>query len=278
MDLDGITAGVLYPSMALGAFGIPSGDLLSAIFNAYNDWLADFCAAYPDQLKGIALLNVDRVDEAVAELRRCAGKGMSGALIPIKPAGLRYDSPAYDPLWASAQELGMPLSLHTATVRCSPEVANSPWIGDIVEYSVREQPIRIAIASLIFSGVFERFPRLKVGAVEFELCWAPYLMARMDNVYRERPLGLQGHRYKDDSLPSDFFRSNIFVSFQEDDVGVQMRRFIGMDNLMWGSDYPHAESTFPRSRQIVDRILSGVPEDEATKIAAGNCSRLYGIR
>lgn len=146
---------------------------------------------------------------------------------------------------------------------------------DVVDTSNREFDMREAIAAMIFGGVFERHPKLHVGAVEFEVAWAPYFMGRMDNVYTERAVGVRGRRFRDDALPSDFFRRNVFISFQEDDLGIQLRTHIGVESLLWGSDYPHAESTFPRSREIVDRILQGVPAVEQAQIAGGNAARLY---
>jgi predicted TIM-barrel fold metal-dependent hydrolase len=100
-------------------------------------------------------------------------------------------------------------------------------------------------------------------------------MNRMDNVYRERAQGVAHHRFHHGALPSDFFHQNVFISFQEDVLGIQLRSYVGVENLMWGSDYPHAESTFPRSREIVDRILQGVPDEEKRKIVGENVARLY---
>ena len=100
-------------------------------------------------------------------------------------------------------------------------------------------------------------------------------MNRMDNVYTERAQGVQHHRFRHGVLPSDFFRQNVFISFQEDALGIQLRSHVGVDNLMWGSDYPHAESTFPMSREVVDRILHGVPDEEKRKIVGENVARLY---
>jgi predicted TIM-barrel fold metal-dependent hydrolase len=144
-----------------------------------------------------------------------------------------------------------------------------------VEFSNREHDVRTPIAAMIFAGVFERYPKLRVGAVEFEVSWAPYFLSRMDNTYTERAVGVQRERFKDGMLPSDFFHRNVFISFQEDDLGIQLRAIIGVANLMWGSDYPHAESTFPKSRAIVERILKDVPDDEKAMIAGGNAARLY---
>ena len=121
MDTDTVAGGVLYPSMDLTIWKVPDGNLLSAIFRAYNDWLADFCAPYPDRLKGVAMINVDDVGDALGELERAASIGLVGAMIPLRPMQLRYNNPSYDSLWAAAQDLAMPLSLHTATVRWRPD-------------------------------------------------------------------------------------------------------------------------------------------------------------
>jgi len=275
MDVDSVAGGVLYPSQGLTVYRVPDSQLLSAIFRAYNDWLADFCQPYPQRLKGIAMLNVDDVADAAGEIQRAARLGLAGAMIPLRPMEKRYDHPDYDPLWSAAQDLAMPLSLHVGTYRWWPGMNLANPSQDIVEFTNREGDVRSAIAAMIFGGVFERYPGLKVGAVEFEIAWAPYFMQRMDNVYTERAVGVTRQRFKNDALPSDFFRQSVFISFQEDALGVQLRSYVGVDNLLWGSDYPHAESTFPRSREIVDRILHDVPDEEKVKIAGTNVANLY---
>jgi predicted TIM-barrel fold metal-dependent hydrolase len=275
MDLDGVAGGVLYPSQGLTAYRVPDGELLSAIFRAYNDWLADFCRPYPRQLKGIAMLNVDEPAEAAKELQRAAKIGLSGAMIPLRPMEHRYDHPVYEPLWAAAGDLEMPLSLHVGTYRWRPGMDPNNSAQDIVEFTNRDCDPRNAVAAMIYAGTFERHPKLRVGVVEFEVAWAPYFLARLDNVYTERAVGRKLPRFKDGLLPSDFFRRNVFISFQEDDLGIQLRSVIGVENLMWGSDYPHAESTFPKSREIVERILRDVPEEEKALIAGRNAARLY---
>jgi predicted TIM-barrel fold metal-dependent hydrolase len=275
MDVDGVVGGVLYPSQCLTVYRIPAGDLLSAVFRAYNDYLAEFCQAHPNRLKGIAMLNVDFVDDAVGEIERAAKIGLAGAMISIRPI-LRYDHLAYERLWAAAQDLDMPLSLHVGTTRWRPgvdfsnETFQNPFFFPNREYDVRE-----CINSMVFGGVFERYPGLRVGAVEFEISWAPYFITTMDSFYKERVGGVSLKRFKNDMMPSDFFRRNVFIGFQEDDLGIELRHRIGVENLLWGSDYPHAESTFPKSREILERILQGVPEEEKAKIAGDNTAKLY---
>jgi predicted TIM-barrel fold metal-dependent hydrolase len=113
-----------------------------------------------------------------------------------------------------------------------------------------------------------------VVVVEFELSWVPYLLSTMDYTYRERHEEAT-YRFKDGLLPSDLFHRQVLLSFQEDAVGIRLRDIIGVDNIMWGSDYPHSESTFPRSRQVLHQILTGVPEDEQARIVGHNAARLY---
>ena len=272
MDLDGVTGGVLYPSQGLTLWQVPDGDLLSAVFRGYNDYLAEFCSPYPNRLKGIAMVNVDSVADGVQELERVAKLGLAGAMITVRPM-LRYDHPSYERLWAAAQDLDMPLSLHTGTLRWRPDLGGVDQSA--VAVSTREVAPRESIAAMIFSGVFERSPKLKVGAVEFEISWAPYFMNLMDNFHTQRASGIKERRFKGGALPSDFFRTNIFIGFQEDALGIELRHHVGVDALVWGSDYPHAESTFPRSRAILDQILEGIPEEEQAKIAGGNTAKLY---
>ena len=275
MDVDGITGGVLYPSQGLTLWDrIPASDLLSAIFRAYNDYIGEFCQPYPDRLKGIALVNVDDVEDGVSELNRAAKMGLSGAMIATKPM-LRYNHPAYERLWATAQDLGMPLSLHIGTNRWRPGVEMDITLQDHTVLVNGDFDVRQCIADMIISGTFERYPKLKVGAVEFEVAWAPYFLQRLDIWYSERAAGVHGNRLKTGMMPSDYFRSNVFIGFQEDDLGMQTRQSLGPDCLVWGSDYPHAESTYPKSLEIIDRIMQGVPEEEKARIVGENTAQLY---
>jgi predicted TIM-barrel fold metal-dependent hydrolase len=276
MRLDGVAGEVLYPSQGLFYFRVADPALMSAIFRAYNDWLAEFCRTDPARLKGIAMVNVDDVQEGIGELERAAGLGLGGAMITEYPLEhRRYDQPEYEPFWAAAEALELPLSLHTATRRQGKiRGAGDKTLRDASSRATKAFYPATSMCDLIFSGVFERHPRLQLAIVEFELAWAPHLLASMDYTYRERPEEAI-HRFKDGMRPSDFFHRNVCLSFQEDAIGIRLRDTIGVDNMMWGSDYPHSESTFPRSRAILAEILDGVPEDEQARIVGGNAARLY---
>jgi predicted TIM-barrel fold metal-dependent hydrolase len=278
MRLDGVAGEVLYPSQGLFYFKVADPALMSAIFRAYNDWLADFCRTDPARLKGIAMVNLDDVPEGVQELERAARRGFAGAMITEYPLEhRRYDQPEYEPFWAAAAALGMPLSLHTATRRQGKiRGAGERTLRDATSRATKAFYPATSMCDMIFSGVFERHPALRLAIVEFELAWAPHVLSTMDYTYRERHEEAF-HRFAGDARPSDFFHRNVVLSFQEDAIGIRLRDAIGVDNLMWGSDYPHSESTFPQSRKILAEILAGVPEDEQARIAAGNTARLYGF-
>jgi predicted TIM-barrel fold metal-dependent hydrolase len=251
---------------------------MSAIFRAYNDWLAEFCRADPARLKGIAMINLDDVGDAIRELERAARLGLSGAMITEYPhEERRYDQAEYERFWAAAAALDMPLSLHTATRRQGRiRGAGDRTLRDASSRATKAFYPALSLCDVIFSGVFERHRGLTLAVVEFELAWAPHLLSTMDYTYRERH-GEAIYRFKDGMLPSDFFRRNVVLSFQEDAIGIRLRDLIGTDNMMWGSDYPHSESTFPQSRKILAEILEGVPDDEQAKIVGLNTARVYNF-
>jgi len=285
MDTDGVYGEVIYPTLGIPLWRLPDTKLLNAIHLGYNDWIADFCAADRRRLKGVAMVNLDDVEWAVAELERAAKQGLAGAMITVYPDPERsFDRPIYEPFWAAAQDLGMPLSLHIGTSRLIPRArkaessvvdAASNSLGTPASYATAAHWVQMSLSHLIFSGVFERYPGLQVVSLEHEVAWAGHFLNVIDYTYTQRVPRPDWYRFKDGALPSDFFHRNVFISFQEDALGIQIRSTIGVDNLMWGSDYPHAESTFPRSREILDEILREVPEDERRKLVRDNAARLY---
>ncbi len=276
MALDGVAGEVLYPSQGLFYFKVADPRLMSAIFRAYNDWLAEFCQTDPARLKGVAMINLDNVKDATRELERAARLGLCGAMITEYPVeDRRYDQPEYEKFWAAAAALDMPLSLHTATRRQGKIRGAGPaTLRDASSRATKAFYPALSLCDVIFSGVFERHPRLTLAIVEFELAWVPNVLSGMDYTYRERT-GEAIYRFKDALLPSDFFHRNVVLGFQEDAVGIRLRDVIGVDNMMWGSDYPHSESTFPQSRKILADILAGVPQDEQAQIVGLNTARVY---
>ena len=275
MDTDGVDMGIIYPTVGLLLYNVPDTDLLTAIFSTYSDWLAEFCKPFPKQLKGIAMVNIDDVQEGIKELERCAKMGLVGAMIPVYPPEDRsYISPEYEPPWATAQDLEIPLSLHAATNRRGEFLANATKLSNLINM---DHWVRVSVSDMTVSGVFERYPRLQTGAIEHELSWIPHFLERIDFAYTQRPPTDNAYRFKENMLPSDYIHRNVFYGFQEDGLGIKLRDIIGVDSLLWGADYPHAESTFPRSQQILEEILADCTEDEKAKIAGENAARIYHL-
>ena len=277
MDVDGIDVSIIYPTEGLSLYSVHDGELLNAVFRTYNDWIAEFCQPYPDRLKGIAMLNIDDVEVGVKELQRCANMGLVGAAITVDPPeNHAYDSIEYEPLWAAAQDLQMPLSLHLGTNRSVVVSMFSAEVGAAF-YTNVDHWVRMSLAYMIFSGVFERYPKLQVGSIEMELSWAPHFLDRLDYNYTQRPKTGKWHTFEGDMMPSDYFHRNVFLGFMEDHLGMRDRHIIGVDNLLWGSDYPHVETTFPRSQQVLKEILADCTEEEKAKIVGGNANRIYRL-
>ena len=279
LDIDGVYGSIVYPTVGGLVFSQPDSELLTYIFRLYNDWVAEFCKPISNRCMGIALINIDDVQDGIKELERCAKMGFSGAMITVYPPEQRpYLSPEYEPFWATAQDLQIPLSLHIGTNRlgqgqelAAVTEASTAFIANIDHW------VRMSLAHMIFSGVFERYPKLQVGSVEMELAWVPHFLDRIDYSYTQRTRNFVPYRFKEDMLPSDYFHRNVFLSFQEDALGIRDRHIIGVDQLLWGADYPHFESTFPRSQQILEEILVDCTEEEKAKIAGGNAARIYHL-
>jgi predicted TIM-barrel fold metal-dependent hydrolase len=276
MDLDGVEADVIYTTLGFRQFWLTDAALQRACFRVYNDWLAEYCAYAPKRLAGLALISLYDVTEGVKELRRCADRGLKGALIWASPPEDRpYSSPDYDPFWAEAEELNLPISLHSITgMGAESRLAIKQPIDRYVRSTVLCHEVQRSLVVLIFSGVLERFPRLKLVSAENEVGWLPFFLQKLDQAQDEyrylypTPLTLK---------PSEYFRRQIFATFIDDRVGVMGREFIGVENIMWSSDYPHSVSTWPNSREVVERDFKGVPESEKRQIVRENAARLYGF-
>ncbi len=281
LEDDGVWAACMQPSQGLFWYRIPDSELLTALCVAYNNWITDFCSPARDRLKGIGMLNIDDVEEGCRELERIAKLGLVGAFIPVYPLHDRpYGHPIYERLWWTAQDLGIPLMLHVATPRGGiPGCEFTIDINDLTAPGLINSDywVRYSMTAMIFAGIFDRYPGLKVGSVEHETAWIPHWLKQMDLTYRERPTLTRGWKSREGMLPSDYWYRNMFVEFMEDEFGIRMRDIIGVDNMMWGNDFPHAESTWPQSRQFLDRIFTGASEEDRHKITAGNAAKLFGF-
>jgi len=276
MDADGVEAQVLFPN-AFWAFMVEDFELQLACMRAYNDFLADFCQTNPRRLIGIGLVPTDNVEAGVREAQRVAKLGMRGLLVATFPKLGLLSSEVYDPIWAAAQDLGLPIHLHLAVGDSRGKVFTEQrnvrglMPGQILINSMGNME---ALARLLFGGIGELFPKLKIVSVEGNIGWIPYFLERADRIY-------QRHRYWSrlelPMPPSEYFHRQVYATFIQDRAGIRLRDLIGVDNLMWSSDYPHTDTTWPNSVKCLEETLAGVPEDERRKLAGANAARLYGL-
>ena len=285
MAEDGVEAEMVYSTIGTRIYTSPiNGELMSACFRAVNDWTSAFVGAYPSKLAGAALINVEDTEDAVDELHRCSKLGLRSAAIPTYPGDESpYRLSFYNSFWEKAEDLRMPLSMHAGSERPGPGrfsigdfAMTVQKSGDAAFRSTYHYWAMRSVADMVFAGVFERHPSLQLAVVEHDVGWAPHFIRRMDMTYAE-------HRYvteisfKDGKLPSDFIRQNVLFTFMEDPVFVPLLSMVGVDRVMWGSDYPHRESTWPRSRQVLNQVLGGLTEQEQRRITYTNAAELYGL-
>ena len=270
-DVDGVGLEVLYPSMALPMFGIPDFELQSAVFAAYNDWIAEFASHDPARLLGVGLVCIDDIGWAVAELERIAHLGLGGAMIPVDPDRPNYSSGRFDRVWAAACALELPLSMHILTDRSGAKYNQRPFLMTWIR---QVHPIQLSLTSMLVSGVFQRFPGLKIVSVENDIGWIPYYLQRLEDSFEQFRYHVG---YDSPDTPIDYFHRNVWFTFQDDPVGVRNIETIGVDRVMWGSDFPHGDSTWPHSREAVARNFDGMPQGYVEKATHDNVTALYGL-
>src|SRR5262245_15938678 len=276
MDDDGVSIEILYGTWGLKLLAIDDAELEAACVRVYNDWLIDFCSADPARLIGLALLSCYDIDGAIAEMTRCRGHGMRGISVwQIPRADLRFNTGHYDRLWAAAQEMGMPVSLHILSghgYRKHPEMM--PTSTDMTK---KLAVCMDSIHDIIYSGVLERFPRLKVVMAENEIGWLPFVLEQWDFYVHKGRRHFDRKEEQLKLLPSEYFRRQMYATFFNDAVGGHLLSWWGQDNCMWSNDFPHSNSTWPVSRDVIARDLSHLSPDALAKVAHRNCAELYGL-
>ena len=285
MAADGVSAEVLYPTHGLKALSLDDPELEQACARVYNDWLIDYCQAAPDRLIGLAMLSMYDIDGAVREQGRCRKAGLHGSVIwQVPPPELPFTSAHYDRFWAAAQDLEMPVNLHILSGHGYSRgralgIQPTGDRGISQERNSVNQKLFQAIDSLydlIFSGVLERFPRLKLVMVENEIGWIPFVLEQWDYYFKRHGVDRASLSLK--RLPSEYFHQQVYATFFNDAVGGHLLSWWGGDNCMWSNDYPHGNSTWPHSRQVVARDLGDLPAGSRAKLLRENVARLYSIR
>ena len=269
-ERDGVQAEVLYG--ILGASGrLNDPEAATEVLRIYNDWLHDFCSAAPDRLVGLANIPNHDMGVAVAEASRNAKRGVKGFDVANKPDM----TPFWEPLWQLAHETGIPVHFHTIGGR-SPDTSMMPAFVQRRAFAAHitnfQMHMGYMLMSLIFSGAPERYPNLKIVIGEAGLGWIPYVLQHMDLEWEDQ--------FKDLDLkmkPSEYWHRQFYATYQTDPVGVRLFDLLGVDNVMWGSDFPHPDGIWPDSQEFLDKELSGVSADVRRKVTRDNAVKLYQL-
>jgi len=274
MDRDDLWVSVIYGPLSLG-LPIHDPELQSACCAAWNDWaVEEFNAVAPDRLCVLAFLPGHSPEAAAAELERCARLGHRGAIIDVFEIDLA--DPGWDRLWAAAAQICLPISFHLRGGMWSKSLqARQLGKWPYAAYaSVLPLQLDEPLALMLFSGALERHPGFKLVLAESGIGWLPYFIGRLDHEWEALRDKLD---YATESPPSELFRRQVMVTFEEDPLGAQLIPLVGADSCMWASDYPHTDSTFPNSLRAIEEALGELPEADRRKITATNCARLYGF-
>ncbi|HLF77980.1 MAG TPA: amidohydrolase family protein [Dehalococcoidia bacterium] len=276
MSADGVSAEVLYPTLALRLFGLEDAALQAECFRVYNDWLIDYCQTAPDRLLGVAAIPCYDIDQAVDELFRCKRAGLEGAEIWQTPhPDLPFPSEHYEKLWNALEDVEMPLSLHilTGISYHSRQGIRGPeaYRGHV---NLKLLDAANALVDFIHYGILEKHPKLKLVIVENEIGWLPFMIQQWDYYFRRfqasNPLPI-------DKEPSYYVQRQVYATFFNDAAGAHNLSWWGQDNCMWSNDFPHPNSTWPNSRKVIERDLGSLPSDVRAKLVRENCVRLYGM-
>jgi predicted TIM-barrel fold metal-dependent hydrolase len=278
MDVAGIGAHLPFPTFPrfAGTLFLEGEDRQLALLcvKAYNDFLIDeWCATAPDRYIPMTLLPLWDPRLAAEELERCLSKGAKCVAFPENPTPLGLPSiftDHWDPVFTVANDSETPLCMHFGTSsQRPPHSPDAPW-GVVV--TLMGSNSMFAAVELVFSPVFQKFPKLKVALSEGSIGWMPYLLERMDDTWSR-------HRYYAGidipRPPSDVFRAHIRGCFIQDEAGIKLRDVIGVDNIMWEGDYPHSDSLWPHDRKHLEEVLAEVPDDEAHRIVELNARELF---
>jgi predicted TIM-barrel fold metal-dependent hydrolase len=246
------------------------------MFRIYNDWLVDFCRHYPDRHIGLACLPYGDIDAAVKEVHRAAKMGLRGLELSCSWDMEPMWHPVWEPLWQAVNEVNLPLHFHTFP-SMPPGVREKATgltrrAAMFTGVSAFQMNLVNILAAVIGAAVLERYPGLRIGFGESGIGWIPYALDRMDFEWEDRfrDLGLT-------MKPSDYWRRQCKATFQFDRIGTKLIDEMGVETIMWASDYPHTDGVWPESSKYIAEQFGHLPPDVVRKITCENAGKFYGL-
>jgi predicted TIM-barrel fold metal-dependent hydrolase len=278
MDTEGIDAAVLFPSLGLNFWAIDDPDIAISLARAYNDWLAEYCAAAPTRLFGAAMVPWQSVDASVAELRRAHDElGFRAAFLRPNPCvGRTIAHPSHDAFWEAAEALDMTVGIHEGSSNTVATLAadRKPFNPLILHATSHAFEQMLACAQLIATGVLEHHPSLQFAFLEAGGGWAPYWLWRLD----EQVEGFGGYCPEMKLAPSEYFARQCWVSFEIDEPSLPaLLPIVGAERVIWGSDYPHHDATFPGAVDKLRRTIAPCTEADQARVLGTNALDCYRL-
>lgn len=285
MDADGVDAAVLYPGIA-GLAGETFGRLTDpalelACVQAYNDWLIEEWAGVSPRFIPQCLVPLYPVEATVAEIKRAVANGHRGVVYPAIPMHLRkvphINEVEYDPVWATCQELGVPVCFHAGSspdIQFPPDPAFSPPLAGAFQALSRPFSSATVLGNLLVSRILSRFPRLRVVLAESALGWGVFALEAADYHFEQFRLDLQGYELKPTEL---FKRQCYFTGWYDRQSLLHTHKFLGAQNILWTTNFPLATSTWPNSHEFIARTFDQIPAHDREQIVWNNAAKLYGV-
>jgi predicted TIM-barrel fold metal-dependent hydrolase len=269
MAADGVSGEVLYPTLGLNMFTLADVDLKRECARAYNRWLGDFAQRSGGHLLAVGLLTVDNPEYFEEDMRYAVECGCS-AIMPPVIANEPWNLPYYDRLFDCAVDMDLSLNYHIGAggklIR-----ATGPGAA-MMNYMYTIEGVQTLAHTMLWSGVLDRRPKLRMGFVEAGIGWIAPLLEKIDDVWEQHN---GWAKPKLSRRPSDTFRAQAYGTFERDRIGLENRDHVGVGNLMWATDYPHAESAWPDSLKIAEKDFEGISEEDRVAIMSGNCSKFF---
>ncbi|MEM7542628.1 MAG: amidohydrolase family protein [Pseudomonadota bacterium] len=273
-DRDGIAAEVIYPSVGMEICNHVDGEYKQACMEAYNRWLLEYCAPYPERLIGLAQCAVQSTAQGIKELEAVQAAGFKGVMLPGLPSTKEdWCDPVFDEFFAAVVELDLVASFHILT---SGEGLGQRFRGSKINAFMSVVRGNQELMSMfVFDGVFMRHPKLKIVSVEADGGWIPHFMYRMDHAYQRHRHWMKGRELE--RTPSEYFREHIYFTFQDDYTAFAFKDHVNIERMMWANDYPHSDSTWPWSQDVIAEQTAHMSEKERNLVLHDNVASLYKL-
>jgi predicted TIM-barrel fold metal-dependent hydrolase len=275
MDRDGVQAEVIYGILG-AATRLNDHEAATEMFHIYNDWLVEFCRHDPERFIGLACLPYGDIDAAVQEVYRVAKLGLRGMELSCSWDMEPMWHPTWEPLWKAVNDVNLPLHFHTFPALPPSVLENQKGLTRRAAFftvvSAFQMNLVNILAAIIGAAVLERYPNVRIAFGESGIGWVPYALDRMDFEWEDRftDLGLK-------MKPSDYWRRQCKATFQFDRIGTKLIDDMGVETLMWGSDYPHGDGVWPDSTKYIAEQFGHLPSDVMHKMTCENAGRFYGL-